>query len=315
MAGCLSLALVACGDDGSPSGGNAGGGSGPGAGGTGAQGGGGAAQGGGGAAQGGGGAAQGGGGAAQGGGGSGGGVPCEPACTGSFICCDGACVNPGNNTNHCGECDNPCAGGYPFCDNGTCGPAPCNGTVCIGTQNCCGDNCCDIGMLCCVVPGPVGGAPECAAPNAEGTCDAGCPDCVCASPDTMIATPDGERAIVDLRVGDLVYSLDRGELVAVPIARTNRVRVSDHRVVQLTLENGRKIEMSPLHPTADGRTFGGLGAGDWLHGARIRAVRSIPYVHEHTYDILPASDSGAYLAAGAWVGSTLGGDPSVVPPP
>jgi hypothetical protein len=52
-----------------------------------------------------------------------------------------------------------------------------------------------------------------------GTCIAqngGCFGCRCASPDTPILTPFGPRAISELRLGDLVYSIDRGELRSVP---------------------------------------------------------------------------------------------------
>jgi len=41
------------------------------------------------------------------------------------------------------------------------------------------------------------------------------PDGRCASPDTPIATPDGERPIAELREGDLVYSVDGGAIVPV----------------------------------------------------------------------------------------------------
>ena len=34
-------------------------------------------------------------------------------------------------------------------------------------------------------------------------------------------------------------------------------------------------------------------------------VETVPYRHEYTYDILPASDSGTYFAGGVLVGSTL----------
>jgi hypothetical protein len=134
-----------------------------------------------------------------------------------------------------------------------------------------------------------------------------CESCaaLCASPDTPIATPDGERAIADLRVGDLVMSLDHGTLRAVPIARITSTPVRDHSVVHVALASGRAVEMSPGHPTADGRTFGELSPGDDLGGVLVIAVESIPYVHPATYDILPASDTGTYVAAGALVGSTL----------
>jgi hypothetical protein len=134
-----------------------------------------------------------------------------------------------------------------------------------------------------------------------------CCNCDCAAPDTPIATPDGERAIASLRPGDLVLSVDGGRLVPVPILRTGRVRQVDHHVVEVWLDNGARLEISEGHPTADGRTFADLAPGERLGGARVVAVRSIPYRHAYTHDILPASDSGTYLAGGALIGSTLTG--------
>jgi hypothetical protein len=143
-------------------------------------------------------------------------------------------------------------------------------------------------------------------PNEYGTCPQGCaPLCVCASPDTAIATPQGEQPIERLKAGDLVYSMDRGRLAVVPIARTHRSPVENHRVVRLVLSAGRVLEISPRHPTADGRTFGDLKRGDRLDGVGIASASVIAYTHDATYDILPASDTGTYFAAGVLIGSTL----------
>ncbi len=128
---------------------------------------------------------------------------------------------------------------------------------------------------------------------------------VCASPDTSIATPEGERRIADLSEGDLVYSVDHDAIAIVPIARATRTPVSRHSVMRIELATGSVLEISPGHPTADGRSFGGLQAGDSLDGVEIVAARAVPYTHDATYDILPASDSGAYFAGGVLVGSTL----------
>jgi len=156
------------------------------------------------------------------------------------------------------------------------------------------------------VPGPVGDQIQCVDPALYGgTCPMGCYGCVCASPDTPIATPDGDRAIASLQVGDRVYSVDHNALVAVPIARINRTKVSGHHVVQVRLANGSSLSISAGHPTADGRTFADLRAGGELDGQRITAVDTIPYLHEYTYDILPASETGTYVAAGVLIGSTL----------
>jgi hypothetical protein len=131
---------------------------------------------------------------------------------------------------------------------------------------------------------------------------------VCASPDTPIATPTGDRAVASLRAGDLVYSVDHGRVVAVPIVSVHQADVQHHHVVHVAFESGAVLEISGPHPTADGRAFRDLHVGDVLAGVRITDVHDVPYVFEHTYDILPASDSGAYFAGGVLIGSTLGGD-------
>lgn len=307
---CFGMALAACGDDsgvGASAGAGAGGQGGSGAASQGGAGTGGEVTGGAGGIS-----EVGGGGA----GGTGGGLPCVPECGKGLTCCNGVCTNPGNDINNCGACDKPCAGPAPFCDNGTCGVPPCDqkgAGTCNDGQTCCGSECCDAGQICCVVPaGPVG-PPTCVEPNELGSCDPGCPGCVCASPDTPIATADGERPIVELRVGDLVYSVDHGSVVLVPLVAVNRAKVHQHQVVQVLLENGRTLGISAGHPTADGRTFADLREQDLLQGIGVMSVELAPYQHEFTYDILPASDSGTYFAAGALIGSTLGGDPGSVP--
>lgn len=131
-----------------------------------------------------------------------------------------------------------------------------------------------------------------------------CP--ICAAPDTPIATPEGERPIASLRIGDLVYSVDHDALVAVPVVATGNTPVVNHRVTRLTLESGRILEISPGHPTADGRRFGDLVAGNLLDSQNaITSANVVPYTHDRTYDILPASSTGTYVAAGAIVGSTM----------
>jgi hypothetical protein len=131
-----------------------------------------------------------------------------------------------------------------------------------------------------------------------------CP--ICASPDTPIATPDGERAIAELKPGDLVYSVDDRAVVAVPLLRVGSTPVSAHRVVHVELDDGRVLELSPGHPTADGRRFSELAAGTQLdEGHVVVSATLVPYRFARTYDVLPASSTGTYFAAGALIGSTL----------
>lgn len=147
---------------------------------------------------------------------------------------------------------------------------------------------------------------QCATPTAEGTCpNKGCPCCECAPPDAQVATPTGERPIASLEPGDLVYSADGQALRPVPVIELRRKRVTGHRVIRLVLATGRTIEMSAGHPTADGRRFGDLRPGDRLDGVTIERVTVEPYAHLYTYDVLPASASGTYVASGVLVGSTL----------
>jgi Hint domain len=162
----------------------------------------------------------------------------------------------------------------------------------------------------CSVPG-TDCSPNC---SLEVTCKDGvwqwlaseCP--ICAAPDTPIATPSGERPIADLRVGDLVYSVDHDAVVAVPLLQVGHTRVHAHHVMRVVLDDGRVLEVSPGHPTADGRTFGELRAGSLLDSQhRVVSAELVPYRYAATYDILPASSTGAYFAAGALIGSTLRG--------
>jgi hypothetical protein len=214
-------------------------------------------------------------------------------------------VNAQNDIDNCGTCGKTCDGPNPYCHKGVCGTPACSALTCPANELCCGGACCTAGQLCCDIYGPIeSGVPACTAP-VNGTCPGGCTACVCASPDTPIATPGGDRPIADLSAGDLVYSVDHGAVVAVPVLRTNRTPVHDHHVVRVTLATGAVLEVSPRHPTADGRTFGDLYAGGKLDGVTIAAVETIPYAHPFTYDILPASETHAYYAGGALIGTTM----------
>lgn len=136
------------------------------------------------------------------------------------------------------------------------------------------------------------------------SCQSCCP--ICASPDTRIETPTGARPIASLKPGDLVYSVDHGAIRPVPLLRVGRTRVSHHHVMRVVLSDGGVLEISPGHPTADGRSFGELLPHSHLDETHtVVSAELVPYEHEATYDILPASSTGTYFAAGALVGSTL----------
>ena len=238
----------------------------------------------------------------------------EPSTCGrcDFWCCGEACLNLANDDRNCGACGHVCGADLPYCDNGKCSAPECSSSpgapdasmpACEQAQ-CCGATCCQAGSRCCGVPGPNSINLQCQ-PSTE-PCPMGCVTCMCASPDTLVDTPDGERAIERITPGDLVFSLEAGERVIVPVLRVNRTPVpATHAMVQVTLASGRVIAMSPGHPTADGRTFADLAPGERLGTLVIDAVQLVPYTHSFTVDILPASTTGVYFASGAPVGSTL----------
>jgi hypothetical protein len=80
--------------------------------------------------------------------------------------------------------------------------------------------------------------------------------------------------------------------------------------MRVGLDNGSVLEISERHPTADGQTFVALAVGSRLDGGKVVSVEIVPYAHPFTYDILPASATGAYFAGGALIGSTLARSPS-----
>ena len=141
----------------------------------------------------------------------------------------------------------------------------------------------------------------------EGTWRYGQDQCpICAAPDTPIATPSGDRPIADLHVGDLVYSIDEGAIVAVPIAQVGSTRVTHHQVLRIALTNGAILNISPGHPLANGKPLSSLSPGDNVDEQhRVQALELVPYSYDRTYDILPGSSTGTYFAAGTLLGSTL----------
>ena len=221
-----------------------------------------------------------------------------PSSSGALCSCVPCTCNPGPPGPPCAQCNGqPMGTPVWFCNAAPTTTSPCPSTI--PNQG----SACDTANMAC---------PSSACNQAIAVCTAGvwkwtystmCP--VCASPDTPIATPSGNRPIADLTVGDLVYSVDDDGIVLVPIVRVGRTPVTNHRVARITTADGRVLEISPGHPTADGRSFGDLRAGTRLDGVVVESMEMVPYVHAYTHDILPASKSGTYFAAGMLIGSTL----------
>jgi hypothetical protein len=136
----------------------------------------------------------------------------------------------------------------------------------------------------------------------------GQPPCpICLARGTRIATPSGDIAVEELRVGDVVWTLDAaGARVALPLLEVGSTPVpATHRVVRLRLSDGRSVEVSPGHPTGDRRKVGDLAAGDRYDGAVVVSAELVLYTGGATFDVLPEGATGMYWANGVLLGSTL----------
>lgn len=132
-----------------------------------------------------------------------------------------------------------------------------------------------------------------------------CP--ICLAFGTRIDTPSGPKPVQELEAGMVVWSIDAaGRRVEAAILSTARTPVgAGHLLAHVRLDDGRELWASPGHPTADGRRLGELRPGDILDGGRVVMAATVPYGHDATYDLLPASATGAYWANGVLLGSTL----------
>ena len=132
-----------------------------------------------------------------------------------------------------------------------------------------------------------------------------CP--ICLSENSMIDTPNGPVGIKDLKSGMAVFTQDvLGHRQSGIILKTGRTLVpQNHVMIHVVLNDKRELYASPNHPTADGRLFGDLLAGDTLDGTKIKSADQVPYNGTYTYDILPSGQTGFYWADGILVASTL----------
>jgi hypothetical protein len=133
----------------------------------------------------------------------------------------------------------------------------------------------------------------------------GCPRCL--PEDTRIATPAGDRPVSELAVGDAIWTQDAGSRrVAGVVVHVGSTPVSGgHRVVRLTLADGRSVAASPEHPDPGGRALTRLAVGDAIDGSTIMAIEFVAYTGSRTFDVLPSGTSGVYWADGVPLGSTF----------
>ena len=131
-----------------------------------------------------------------------------------------------------------------------------------------------------------------------------CPICLAAA--TLIATPNGDVAVTNVRPGMLVWTVatDGGRVAARVVEIGSTAVPSGHLMVHLRLADGRDLLASPGHRTADGRPLGSL-AGDEVDGSKVTLWELVPYQGLRTYDLLPAGQTGMYWADGVPLSSTL----------
>lgn len=135
----------------------------------------------------------------------------------------------------------------------------------------------------------------------------GCP--ICLPEDTRIDTPDGERWITELAVGDPIWTLDGdGNRVRATVIYVGSTPiVAGHTIMRITLADGRVVRASAGHPDAEGAQIGGLVTGMPMSGSTIVEVERIPYDGARTHDVLPSGASGVYWADGVAVQSSFAG--------
>ena len=143
---------------------------------------------------------------------------------------------------------------------------------------------------------------KCSGLPAYGCYPPGCPVPICLSPDTKIKTDGVQKRIADIREGEIVLT-DHGK--AVRVKKISKTQVKNHKILKVLLSDGTVLEISPGHPTADGRKLKELKMGDILDGRMVVETKFIPYIYSHTYDILPDSKTGHYYANGVLIGSSL----------
>jgi hypothetical protein len=131
----------------------------------------------------------------------------------------------------------------------------------------------------------------------------------CLPPTARIATPSGDLAARDVRIGTIVWTRDAsGTRVAAAVVRVSSPLVDrEHHVARLRLADGRTLVASPEHPVPGGR-LQDLRIGERYDGSTIIGLALERFAGDHTYDLLPAGDTGIYWADGIPIGSTLGPD-------
>lgn len=132
-----------------------------------------------------------------------------------------------------------------------------------------------------------------------------CP--ICLAKNTLIDTPLGAIPVQEIQRGVLVWTttMSGKRVVGVVVEVSKALVPPDHKMVELVLDDGRTLLVSPGHPTVDGRTVGDLDEEDLYDGARVISFNRVSYGDEATYDILPSGETGFYWANGILFSSAI----------
>lgn len=124
---------------------------------------------------------------------------------------------------------------------------------------------------------------------------------------TLINTPKGETFIHNLIKSDHIWTVNlAGEKVLAVIEEVFRNPVPQtHKMLRISLADGRTTTASPLHPDLNGKSFSEFKAGDLFDNSSVSKIELTEYKEGFIYDILPSGETGAYWANGVLVGSTL----------
>lgn len=144
--------------------------------------------------------------------------------------------------------------------------------------------------------------------NPDGSLFRGTPNfCRCLPGETLIGTPEGDRRIDQLKSGDPVYSVNaKNERIIRCIHLIRSVTIpADYKMLQLKLDDGRQLTVSPQHPDARGEPLIKLEIGACLDGGKLIEKRIIKYSGSFTWDILPEGEFPVYFANDILIGSTL----------
>ncbi len=130
--------------------------------------------------------------------------------------------------------------------------------------------------------------------------------CHCLSKGSKILTPSGYKSVEKLKLGDSVMTVGRkGKLKSAIITKQVKIKAGNrHVMLRVVLMDGSVAEFTPTHPDINGISFiKSLHSSDLIK--QIKEINLIKYNSTYTYDILPEGSTGAYIADGVLLGSTL----------